>query len=303
MTPVEWLLDSDPSIRWQVRRDLLKESPDVVAGERARVATEGWGAQLLGLQAADGQWGGGTYNPKWTSTINTLMLLRDLGVDPAHPTVRAAVELVRTRVYHDDDINQPFFRGEIEECVNGRVLALGAYFGVPDSDPLVAWLLDRQLDDGGWNCEAPPSLRSSFHSTICVLDGLAEYERTHGASADVTAARERGQDYLLDRKLFRSRTTDDVIDPKWTQFSFPTRWHYDVLWGLDYLRGVGAQPDGRAAEAIELVESKRDADGRWPLDHFHPGLAHFDLDEGEGRPSKWITLRALRVLDWYHSSR
>ena len=302
MTAVDWLLDSDPSIRWQVMRDLLKEPPDVVAAERARVATEGWGAQLLALQASDGQWGGGTYNPKWTSTINTLMLLRDLGVDPAAPSVRAAIDLVRTRVYHDDD-TQPFFGGETEDCVNGRVLALGVYFDVAESDRLVGGLLERQLDDGGWNCDAPPSVRSSFHGTICVLDGLAEFERARGASAEVTAARLRGQDYLLDRKLFRKRSTDEIIDPRWTQFSFPTRWHYDVLWGLDYLRSVGAEPDDRAAEAIELVESKRDADGRWPLDHFHAGAAHFDLDEGEGKPSKWITLRALRVLDWYHSSR
>jgi hypothetical protein len=301
VSAIDWLLDSDPSIRWQVMRDLLRESPDVVAAERARVATEGWGARLLQLQAPDGQWGGGTYYPKWTSTINTLMLLRDLGVDPTHPAVRDAVELVRTKVVHDTP-DQPFFVGETEVCVNGRVLVLGAYFDVPDSDPLGAWLLERQLDDGGWNCEAPPSIRSSFHSVICALDGLAEFERRRGASAEVTAARRRGENYLLDRRLFRKRSTDEIVDHKWTQFSFPTRWHYDVLWGLDYLRSVGAAPDERAAEAIELVESKRDAEGRWPLDHFHPGQAHFDLDEGEGRPSKWITLRALRVLDWYRAS-
>jgi hypothetical protein len=300
VTAIDWLLDSDPSLRWQVMRDLMKEPPDVVAAERSRVATEGWGAQLLALQGADGQWGGGTYYPKWTSTINTLMLLRDLGVDPTHPSVRDAVELVRTNVEHDP--GQPFFGGETEVCVNGRVLVLGAYFDVPDSDHLVDGLLEQQLDDGGWNCESPPSRRSSFHSTICALDGLAEFERRRGVSAEVTAARERGQDYLLDRRLMRSRSTNEIIDPKWTQFSFPTRWHYDVLWGLDYLRSVGVEPDERAAEAIELVESKRDVDGRWPLDSFHPGQAHFDLDEGEGRPSKWITLRALRVLDWYHAS-
>jgi hypothetical protein len=202
----------------------------------------------------------------------------------------------------EHDPGQPFFGGETEVCVNGRVLVLGAYFDVPDSDHLVDGLLEQQLDDGGWNCESPPSRRSSFHSTICALDGLAEFERRRGVSAEVTAARQRGQDYLLDRRLMRSRSTNEIIDPKWTQFSFPTRWHYDVLWGLDYLRSVGVEPDERAAEAIELVESKRDVDGRWPLDSFHPGQAHFDLDEGEGRPSKWITLRALRVLDWYHAS-
>jgi hypothetical protein len=298
MNVIEWLLDSDPSIRWQVMRDLMDESDEVVSRERSRVASDGWGAVLLDLQAADGHWGGGSFRPLWTSTFYTLLLLRDLGLDPAMPRARHAIDLVRDKVtwgpYFADS---PFFEGETEPCINGRVLALGACFDRA-SDRLLDRLLHEQLEDGGWNCKAPPSTRSSFHSTICVLEGLLEYEQAKGARTDVTNARLRGQEYLLERRLFRSRSTGSVINLEWTQFSFPTRWHYDVLWGLDYLRRAGVRDDRRAAEAIALVEQKRDEYGHWPLENPHPGEVHFDMEEGAGRPSRWNTLRALRVLRW-----
>jgi hypothetical protein len=304
---IDWLLDSDPSIRWQVMRDLMDESHEVVAGERSRVASEGWGSRLLDLQGPDGQWGGGTFRPHWTSTFYTLLLLRDLGLDPTSERARQAIGVVRDNSnwgpYFDD---APFFEGEVEPCINGRVLALGGYFGEA-SDRLVDRLLHEQLEDGGWNCEAPPSERSSFHSTICVLEGLLEYEKEKGATIAVKDARLRGQEYLLDRRMFRSLSTGRVIDhdrktgnrSRWTQFSFPTRWHYDVLWGLDYLRRAGALPDQHVAEAIDLVDKKRDGDGRWPLENPHAGEVHFEMEEGAGKPSRWNTLRALRVWDWY----
>jgi len=191
----------------------------------------------------------------------------------------------------------------VEPCINGRVLACGAYFGAA-SDRLVDRLLSEQQQDGGWNCEAPPSTRSSFNSTICVLEGLLEYEKAKEATGAVRDARLRGQEYLLDRKLFRSLSTGKVIvDRKsasdWTRFSFPTRWHYDVLWGLDYLRKAGAGPDERAAEAIELVAKRQHQNGRWPLAKPHAGKVHFDMEGERGTASRWNTLRALRVLDWY----
>ena len=295
---LHWLLDSDPAIRWQVMRDLMHEPNDVVDAERARVASEGWGSRLLDLQGRDGQWGGGTFFPHWTSTFYTLLLLRDLGLDPASERARKAIALVRDHITWGEEFGDaPFFEGEVEPCINGRVLALGVYFG-ETSDRLLERLLGEQLEDGGWNCEAPPSKRSSFHSTICVLDGLLEYEHALGATTAVKDARLRGQEYLLERSMFRSLSTGQVIDPDWTQFSFPTRWHYDVLWGLDYLRRAGGEPDARVAEAIELVQKKRDAHGRWPLENPHPGEVFFDMEEGAGKPSRWNTLRALRVLDW-----
>jgi hypothetical protein len=195
--------------------------------------------------------------------------------------------------------NNPFFTGEVEPCINGQVAASGAYFG-QGVQRIINRLLGEQLPDGGWNCEAENgSTRSSFNTTICVLEALLEYELAGGSSAEVTAARLRGQEYLLERRLFRKLSTGEVIDPAWTHFSFPTWWHYDVLRGLEYLRRAGITPDERVAEVIELVESKRDRYGRWPLENQHPGTMAVELDEGEGQPSRWNTLRALRVLDWY----
>jgi hypothetical protein len=307
---IEWLLDSDASIRWQVMRDLLGAPAAEVAAERAKVATQGWGAQLLALQGADGSWAGTAWNHGWDSTMHVLSLLREMGLDPTSDEARRAVGLVRDHVRWRgwdwdgtwrgwDFVGNPFFAGEVEPCINGQVAASGAYFG-QDIQRILNLLLNEQLADGGWNCEAANgSTRSSFNTTICVLEALLEYELAGGSSAEVTEACHQGQEYLLERRLFRRRTTGEVVDPAWTRFSFPTWWHYDVLRGLEYLRRAGVTPDERVAEAIKLVESKRDSDGRWPLENQHPGTMPIEMDEGEGRPSRWNTLRALRVLDWY----
>jgi hypothetical protein len=305
-----WLLDSDPSIRWQVMRDLTGTPAEEVAAKRARVATDGAGARLLALQGADGRWGGATWNRGWNSTMHVLMLLRELGLDPASEEARWAVGLVRDRVTWQgcgppECAGNGFFEGEVEPCINGQVAAVGAYFG-QDVRGIVDRLLAEQLADGGWNCEAANgSTRSSFNTTICVLEALLEYERAVGGKAEVTKARVGGQEYLLERRLFRRRSTGEVIERDrkggavWTRFAFPTWWHYDVLRGLEYLQSAGVAPDERVAEAIELMVSKRDGDGRWPLETRYPGVMPVELDEGEGRPSRWSTLRALRVLDWY----
>ena len=296
---VKWLLDSDPSIRWQVMRDLTDEPDEVVAAERSRVAAEGWGARLLGLQAPDGHWGDDQkYN--WMPTNDALTLLRELGADPADAKVRRALELVRERITWWQLDGRPFFDGETEACINGRILGAGAYFGA-EVDRLLERLLGEQLEDGGWNCEAPPSKRSSFHSTICVLEGLLEYEKARGATTAVSDARARAERYLLERRMFRSLSSGEVINRRWTRFSFPPVWYYDVLRGLDYLRSAGVEPDERMAEAVEVVEQRRHQNGRWPLNHLHPDRVRVPLDmETEvGRASRWNTLRALRVLDWY----
>jgi hypothetical protein len=306
---IRWLLESDPSIRWQVMRDLTDAPADEVAAERARVGTEGAGARLLALQAPDGRWGGAAWNRGWDSTMHVLLLLREMGLDPAGDAARRAVGLVRDRVTWQgcgppEADENPFFAGETEPCINGQVAASGAYFG-QDVQGLIDRLLGEQLADGGWNCEAPGSTRSSFNTTICVLEALLEHERAGGGSPAVTAARLRGQEYLLERRLCRRRSTGALIErdrkggAAWTRFAFPTWWHYDVLRALDYLRRAGVAPDARVAEAIDLVASKRDADGRWPLETQYPGKMPVETDEGEGRPSRWNTLRALRVLDWY----
>jgi hypothetical protein len=297
---IDWLLDSDPSIRWQVLRDLTGAPAEAVAVERARVAREGWGARLLARQEADGHWGGDPDNPEWTCLLS-LLWLRDLGLDPSSEEARRAAGRVRDNVtWHWWD-NRPFFEGEVEPCINGRVVAVGAYFGQEaQSAGLVDRLLGEQMDDGGWNCEQENgSTRGSFHTTICVLEGLLEFEQAAGGSPALTAARERGQEYLLERRMLHRLSTGDVIDPDWTRFSFPTGYHYDVLRGLDYLRRAGAAPDARIAEAIDLVVRKRGQDGRWSLENPHPDQLDLGMDETEGEPSRWNTLRALRVLDWY----
>ena len=307
---ITWLLDADPAIRWQVLRDLVRAPADEVARERARVANQGWGARLLALQDADGQWAGGACFPgnfqwadmekegqPWTSTLPTLQLLYEFGVDPTDDRVRRAVAGVREGCRWEH-AGQRFFDGEVEPCINGRTLAVGAYFG-EDVDGIATRLMNEQLADGGWNCEAPSnSVVSSFSSTIDVLEGLREYERSLGGRADVAAVRRRGEEYLLERKLLRRKSTGEVVDPSWLQFSYPVWWHYDVLRALDYFRAAGA-PDPRMREAVELVRSKRRPDGTWPLENTYRGKIHFALEDGDGRPGRWNTLRALRVLDWY----
>jgi hypothetical protein len=297
---LQWLLDSDPAIRWQAMRDLTSEPAEVVAGERSRVASEGWGAQILARQRPDGHWGDGVKTPHWRSDLFTLLLLRSFGLDPTSEPARKAVDLMRERITWGPEFgNSPFFEGEVEPCINGHVLALGSYFGEA-SDRLLDRLLGEQLKDGGWNCEAEHgSVRSSFHTTICVLEGFSEYEKANGAEVAVTDARARAHEYLLERRLFRKLSTGEVIDPKWTRFTFPTLWQYDVLRGLDYLRSAGVEPDERVAEAVGLVEERRQPDGRWLLDASPRDAFDDDFEGGPGQPSRWNTLRALRVLGWY----
>jgi hypothetical protein len=306
---LKWLLDSDPAIRWQVMRDLTGEAPGVIATERSRVATEGWGAQLLARQSVAGHWGGGK---KWDLIATwSLIVLKDLGLDPASKQARKMIDRVEKRLVFKPLNNRPYLEGETEPCINGRILGIGAYFKEPN-DALVDQLLGEQLEDGGWNCEAPKSRRSSFHTTICVLEGLlayeqAKYERT-GRKAGrelgaVTKARRRAENYLLDRHMFRSLLTGEVIDKRWLRFSYPTFWHYDVLRGLDYLRDAGIKPDSRVNEAIEVVIQRRHQNGRWPLNFLHPERIPLEMETAVGSASRWNTLRALRVLRWYNEFR
>ncbi len=297
---LRWLLDSDPSIRWQVMRDLTDEAPDVIAAERSRVATEGWGGQLLARQSRSGRWGGPQEDRGLLITFYSLVALMDLGLDPACKQARKMTERVEKLTFQWHD-NRAFFDGETEPCINGRILALGAYFKEPN-DALAKQLLGEQLEDGGWNCEAPESRRSSFHTTICVLEGLLAYERAGRKSAAVTKARMRAENYLLERHLLRSLRTGELIDKHWLRFTFPPFWHYDVLRGLDYLRNAGVKPDRRAREAIEIVIARRHQNGRWPLNLLHRERIPLEMETEVGSASRWNTLRALRVLRWYGDS-
>jgi hypothetical protein len=234
-------------------------------------------------------------------TVYTLVVLKDLGLDPASKQARKMIDRVDKRLVFRRLKNRAFLHGETEPCINGRILGIGSYFKEPN-DGLANQLVGEQLEDGGWNCEAPTSRRSSFHTTICVLEGLLEYERAGRKSAAVFKARKRAEKYLLERRMFRSLRTGEIVDKRWLRFSFPPFWHYDVLRGLDYLRNARIKPDSRLSDAIEIVTARRHQNGRWPLNLLHPEHISLEMETGVGRASRWNTLRALRVLRWYNNS-
>jgi hypothetical protein len=312
---IDWLLGSDPSIRWQVMRDLLDAPEPDWTAERAKVETEGWGARLLSYEDPDGQWAGGAFAPSdfdfrewqevgqpWTATTFSLSQLREFGLDPRSGRVKRTAELIGANSRWDH-AGERYWDGEVEECINGRVVADGAYFGV-DVSALAERLAGERLDDGGWNCErANGSVRSSFATTINVLEGLLEYERATGGTPGSRDARKTGEEYLLERRLFRRLSTGEPADEKFMSFLHPNRWRYDVLRALDYFRSAAAltnaAPDPRLGEAIDHVRARRLRDGCWPLDWTLPGRVWFEVDEGAGKPSCWVTLRAMRVLRWW----
>jgi hypothetical protein len=323
---LEWLLDSDsdPAIRWQSLRDLTDATAAAIATERARAPREGLGAAILSHQRPDGSWRRGGA-PTWLTTLFTLQLLRSTAVDPTDPAVSKALALPEFNLCWDctpgnwdlrtvTDAGNPFFQGEEEPCINGGVLAFGSYFGHPNQK-LARRLVSEQLPDGGWNCDAPKSQRSSFHTTICALEGLLEYERSITESSfgenqarpqvhanEITAAGHRAEEYLLDRNLFRRKSTGEVANVEFLQLAFPPRYHYDVLRALDYFRAADAKPDPRMSEAVDLIETKRQPDGRWPLENSYTEALALPLTETVGQPSRWNTLRALRVLRWFNSA-
>jgi hypothetical protein len=294
---LRWLLDSDPAIRWQVLQDLTSGPAREVAAERSRVATEGWGAKLLARQSSTGAWPGGQWD---LVTLWSLVVLKDLGLDPASKPARKMIDRVRKGLSFKPLGNRPFLHGETEPCINGRILGVGAYFQEPHQ-LLADQLLSEQLPDGGWNCEAPKSRRSSFHTTICVLEGLRDYQLVVPESPAVTKARRRAENYLLERQLFRSLRTGKIIDTRWLRFSYPTFWHYDVLRGLDYFRSAGRKPEPRMQAAIEVVIQRRHQNGRWPLNLLHAERIPLKMETAVASASRWNTLRALRVLRWYHN--
>jgi hypothetical protein len=308
---IDWLLQSDPSVRWQVMRDLLGAPEPEWRAERAKVETEGWGARLLSRQDQDGQWAGGAFFPRdfearewqevgqpWTATTFSLSQLREFGFDPSSDRAQRTVRLVGANS-HWDEGGQPYWAGEVEECINGRTVADGAYFGV-DVSSIVDRLMGERLDDGGWNCERiNGSVRSSFATTINVLEGLLEYERATGGTPESRQARESGEEFLLERGLFRRLRTGEPADEQFLRFTYPNRWRYDVLRALDYLRSAGAAPDPRLREAADHVRSRRLDDGPWLLDWRPGGRVWFEMDDGPGQPSAWVTLRAMRVLAWW----
>ncbi len=296
-----WLMEGDPAVRWQVMRDLLGSPPREVARERARVADEGWGAELLSLQDADGRWAGALYSPKWTSTTYTLLLLQRLGLERGHQQALAGCrQLWDSASWFDGGLNLAKTIREPETCITGMLVLLASCFGHDDQrlDAVVGWLLAQQLDDGGWNCESLRcgSTHGSFHTTITVLEALDAYEQRQGGVA-VGAAMRAGRDFFLEHRLYRSHRTGDVVDPAFARFPFPPQWHFDIARGLEHFIAAGAPADHRLGPAIEEIRRTRRSDGTWPVFARYPGREWFRM-EPRG-PSRWSTLRALRIVSWW----
>ena len=309
---IQWLLEGDPAVRWQAARDLVGAAERAFERERRKVARDGWGARLLARQDPGGTWAGGQssdgglYSPKWTSTTYTMLLLRDFGLPANNRQARKACALLLDGgLQRDGGINYGIWAkwtGRSETCVTGMVLSILSYFEYDDDrlDTVAHHLLEQQMPDGGWNCRRPyGATHASVHTTIGALEGLRLYELHRGRQVRaVRAAQRRGREFLLVHRLFRSRRTGEIINPLFTRFAFPPRWHYDILRALDYFQAVNAPCDRRLAEAIDIVRSSRWEDGRWSLQHSHKGKTYFEL-ERPGAPSRWNSLRALRVLKWW----
>ncbi len=311
---IEWLLAGDPAIRWQVMCDLTGASERAIKRERRNVATQGWGARLLARQNPEGRWAGGKssdgglYSPKWTSTTYTMLTLRDMGLHPSNRQAQKACKLLLNEgLQRDGGVSYGTWAEwtrQGETCITGMVLSILSYFRYDDPrlDTIAAHLLEEQMPDGGWNCRRPRgATHSSVHTTISALEGLRDYEHHRRNLRAVREAQRLGRDFLLLHRMFRSHRTGNIIKSELLRFSFPPRWHYDVLRGLDYFRSVNAPPDPRLGEAIEIVRRHRRPDGRWPLQNRYRGKSYFEMEQ-VGTPSRWNTLRALRVLKWWEGA-
>jgi hypothetical protein len=301
-----WLMEGDPAIRWQTLRDLLDAPAAVWEAERQQTLETGWGARLLGLQDANGGWGGGVYSPKWISTTYTLLTVHSIGIPPGSVAGQRGTRLAVSEMLGETN-DTKFARklARLDRCIVGMLLQLSVYFGIQDErvGAMVDNLLAETMPDGGWNCDRlrePRPTHSSFHTTLNVLEGLREYvERGEGdRREDVRSAERNAQELLLQHRLFRSDRTGEIIHPKFVRLSFPPRWHYDMLRGLAYFARAGADRDRRLLDAIDLLVRRRDKDGRWPVQQKHAGKVFFDMEE-IGGSSRWNTLRALRVCRWW----
>jgi hypothetical protein len=304
---MQWLLEGDPAIRWQTKRDLLAAPESDWLADQQATLTTGWGAQLLAHQDADGRWGGGIYSPKWTSTTYTLLMLRTIGIPHSCAAAQHGAHLVIDELL-GATMEEQFQRklAECDRCIVGMVLQIALYFGIADAriDAIVDNLLAELMPDGGWNCRRhrrPYPHHSSFHTTLNVLDGLRDYLTLGNGrrQQEVTAAEQGALELLLQHQLYKSDHTGEIINPKFTLFSFPPRWHYDVLRGLDYFARANAPRKARLQGAIDLLHERR-ADGRWPVQHKYTGKVFFEMEK-LGGPSRWNTLRALRILRWWES--
>jgi hypothetical protein len=313
-----WMLDTDPTLRWQVERDLVGAPREVWESTRSRIATEGFGAALLARQDPDGQWAGGAYFPgdfdfegpetaegagqPWTATTWSLTTLREWGLD-ASALAGTAEKLAASARWEYDDL--PYWGGEVDACINGFTLANGAWLGA-DVSGIAEWFAEHQMAEGGWNCDwVEGSSRASFHSTINALTGILDWERRTGDDR-LRAARHAAEEYLLQRRLLHRLSTGEQVAPWTTRFAYPFRWYYSALRAVDYVRSAalhdGTTPDARLADAIAVIRDARQPDGTWLQERRHPGRVWFEVDVPAGEASPWLTFLALRALAWWDAN-
>jgi len=301
---IEWLLKGDVSIQYQVYRDILDSNRKDL---RSRIENEGWGKNFLSRQKPNGHWGHRFYQPKWTSTHYTLLDLRNLNLSPDHKIVRESIKKILITSKAEDGGIQlgPSTSQFSDVCVNGMFLNYASYFQTPEKEleSIVLSILNEKMPDGGFNCRSTRGSvkHSSLHSTISVLEGLHEFliaDYTY-MKREVAKAIECAEEFILIHKLFKSDRTGDIIHKDFTKFSYPCRWKYDILRALDYFRKAHRKWDERMTEAIEVIFDKRNKNGHWNMQAAHPGQIHFEMEKA-GQPSRWNTLRALRVLKHFH---
>ena len=296
---IDWLLAGDVAIQYQTERDLLgNERPDL----RGRIATEGWGAQFLQQRQPTGHWGKAFYSPKWISSHYTLLDLKHLNIAPDHPLIRATIaQILRERKVQDGGVNPAKSIVTSDVCVNGMFLNYAAYFGTDAAalESIIDFLINTQMADGGFNCQSnrQGAVHSSLHTTLSVLEGIHEYA-ANGYTyrlPELQTIAHQAREFILLHRLFRSDHTGEIIKPKFLVLAFPSRWFYDILRALDYFAAANTPYDPRMQDALDVLCQKRRPDGLWSLQSAHSGQVHFVMEKG-GQPSRWNTLRALRVL-------
>lgn len=301
-----WLSGADPSVVWQAQRDLFALPESTWKRTRRRVASEGWGERLLSHRASDGTWGGGLYSPKWISTFYSLRLLTHLGLEPTQPEGCGSCELLLDEGVTEGGGVSLWNAGYTDTCVTAMLLSMACHFGFSGDERvgrMVRWLLAEQMTDGGWNCEREKgAVHASFHTTISALEGLAAHLAATGPDEPTQVAMKKAHDFFLRHQLYRSCTTGEVVKDSFTRFSFPPRWFFDVLRGLEHFAHVDAPWDDRLADPVDLLLRRRDTAGRWSAQNKHTGRTYFDLDRPRA-PSPMNTLRALRVLRWVERVR
>lgn len=299
---IDWLLEGDVSIRYQTYRDLLGVDKTQL---RNKIQTEGWGLKFLSLQHSNGHWGRGFYQPKWTSSHYTLLDLKNLQISPNNKAIQKSIATIFATEKAPDGGLNPIGTAKLSDvCVNGMALNYACYFKTKEEElkSLVDFILSQQMDDGGFNCmfHRKGAVHSSLHSTLSVLEGILEYERNGYTYRlkELKKVKADSHEFILMHRLFRSDKTGEIIRPEFLKFCYPCRWHYDILKAMDYFQAANVKYDPRMNDAVNVILEKRTENGQWKLPAAYPGQTHFEM-EPTGKPSRWNTLRALRVLKHY----